>query len=350
LPENLVKKTPGKHWRICFSAAELQACKALIACWTVWRRKPRASKLLTRRDELDSTVIKLILATAISTDNSDFECPQTQLDAFSRALALLSAKDMSVEALRLRQRMLTDPTPEMAAALSLRTAVMELSRKNGRRPKRAQLAAALKISERSLYRAPFGKNVLQFAYLETDAIGEQSEKASEPDDCRANEYDRIAARDYARRCYHAVSEGRSASKDSRRKLRKRKTRSLELVWEEDNDHGDLLLFPAANLEAKRRMEKVERSEMERKDVKRRSRELRAAIVLRERDVTFGSWTAGVYVRLRDGRFHWWVNFSSQNGCVNSRAHARRELLGCMSLVTWTWPINNLNAMLDGDLP
>src|SRR6266481_9276538 len=82
LPRVLVlRPTGGKHWRVSFSNEDLRQCKAALAFWRVWRRKPRASKTYARRDELTSTAIKLILAETGSRSVPDPKSPEAKIDS-----------------------------------------------------------------------------------------------------------------------------------------------------------------------------------------------------------------------------------------------------------------------------
>src|SRR5581483_10582561 len=147
LPETLVAKSAGKHWRLSFSDEQLQHCKASLVLWSLWRRKRRASRTYARRDELSSTAIKLILAEVRSPDARNLKSPEAKIDAFSRALSILNSKEKDTEGVWWNQKILANPMNlEAIAAFILRTAVVEFRKQEGRDPTRKELAEALGIS------------------------------------------------------------------------------------------------------------------------------------------------------------------------------------------------------------
>src|SRR5262249_44829328 len=152
------------------------------------------------------------------------------------------------------QRILAKPAKEGVAAFILRTAIAEFENKHGRQPTRKQLAEALEISERSIYRFPFGKNALIIAYSDRHLASTQDEEEADPPcDLQQLGYDQIARTEYAReherkrRCRDYFGE------KTKRKLRKRRSQTFELDWEEHNagniKGGALLAFPVDRLQA-----------------------------------------------------------------------------------------------------
>jgi hypothetical protein len=350
LPEKLVARPAGKHWRVSFSNEELQHCKASLALWSIWRRKLRASKTYARRDELNSTAIKLILAEA--RDEQDLKSPEAKIDAFYQALLVLNAKQKDVEGVWWIQQILAKPTELAVAVFILRTAVTEFRSKHARQPTRKQLAEALEISERSIYRFPFGKDALEVAYSDRNLIGiNDGEKAeSEVTDPRQDEYTRISRSDYARLHQRQIRYRDHIDEGTKRKLRKRKAHSFELAWEEHSvanvRGGALLIFLADKLQAKRRIEMDDQMHggPDERDA-RRSREDRRDVILRERDATFGSWAVGAYIIQSDGKSRWWMNFGTRKGCADSTAQARREILRSITRAKIRLSIHNLDRML-----
>jgi len=355
LPENLIKRTPGKHWRVSFSDEELRICKASLVFWSVWRRKPRASKTYARRDELSSTVIQLILAKPRSGDDRDLKSPRAKIEAFFRALRLLNRKRKNVEAVWWKERILANPTKLAVAAFALRTAVAKFQRKYGRKPTRRQLADALEISERSIYRSPFGKDALEVAFSERNLAGAKrnlagardEEKAEVTDDPMQKEYRRIEKSDYGKQHQPQIFD--RIGEDTRRKLRKQKVNLFEIEWEKDpvgKTAAALLIFESIKLQAKRRLEMIEQQHGGlKRNIKRLTRQSRDDVFLQEKDETFGSLAIGAYEEQPDGKFHWWMNCSTREGCADSILQARREILVSVKLAKIKLRIQNLDEAL-----
>jgi hypothetical protein len=352
LPGNLIKRAPGKHWRVSFSDHELRECNASLVCWSVWRRKPRASKTYARRDELNYTTIRLIMGDASGkavrvpksgkvkglSSKAKKAKARAKIQALWRALG--KSKRNHTGAIW-KQRIVASPTQKSVGEFVLFTAVMEFRKQHGRTPTQKQLADALQISESSIYRFPFGKEALRLAYSERNLAGIKDEKKAEgTDDPRQNEYDRIARKDYAQQYQRQVSD--HIGEETRRELRKRKAKSYELEWKKDpvgKDAAALLIFQASKLKAKRRLE------MNEQDVSLKNgkppRKSRDDMFLRARDETFGSEAIAAYERQPDGKFHWWMNGSTREGYADSSAQARREILRSVKLAKLKFPIQNL---------
>jgi hypothetical protein len=352
LPERLVAKSAGKHWRVSFSDEQLQHCKALLVFWSLWRRKPRASKTYARRDELNSTAIKLIVAEPKSEGAHDPKSPEAKIDAFFRALSAFTTKRTGVEGVSWSQRILAKPATQGVAAFILRTAVAEFQKNHGRRPTRKQLAEALGISESSIYRFPFGKNALMIAYSDRHLASTQDEEEGEPScDPQQPKSDLIAQSEYARQHKQQPRDRDYPVESERRKLRKRRSRRFELAWEEHNEGnfpgGALLAFPVDKLRTKRTLEALLSHDgcNRRATARRYSRQNRRATELEEFDSTFGSWAVAAYVIEPDGKCRWWTNFDGSEGRTGSLAQARREILAVVGQSRPRFPIANLCEML-----
>ena len=356
LPETLVARPTGRHWRVSFSDAQLQHCRASLVLWSLWRRKPRASKTYARRDELNSTAIKLILAEPSTDDAQYSKPPKAKVDAFFGALSAFTTKRKGVEGVWWNQRILARPAKEGVAAFILRTAVAEFQKKHGRQPTRKQLAEALGISESSIYRFPFGKNALMIAYSGRYLSGEQGEEENGPPcDPRQLRYDRIARSDYAQQHQRKPRDRDYPAEWTKRKLRKCQTQAYELAWEEHNAGnvrgGALVAFRVDKLEAKRRLERLFEPEPTDDDynsrvtVRRNSRQNRRSTTLEECDSTFGSWAVAAYVIESGGKCRWWTNFNRSAGRTDSVEIAQREILAVIGRSRPRFKIVNLREML-----
>jgi hypothetical protein len=354
LPERLIAKPTGKHWRVSFSDEQLQHCRALLVFWSLWRRKPRASKTYARRDELNSTAIKLILAEPRSEGAQDSKSPEAKIDAFFRALSAFTTKRKGVEGVSWNQKILAKPAKEGVAAFILRTAVAEFQKRHGRRPTRKQLAEALGISERSIYRFPFGKNALMIAYSGRYLAGKQDEEEREQQyDPWQLGYDQTARSECGQQHQRQPRSRDYYAEWTKRKLRNRRTQAYELVWEEHSagnvQGGALLAFPADKLEARRRLEQLSESDdgdcARRATIRRYSRQNRRATELEECDSTFGSWAVAAYVIEPDGKCRWWTNFNRSGGRTDSVARAQCEILAAIGRSRARFPIVNLREIL-----
>jgi len=251
------------------------------------------------------------------------------------------------------------------ATFILRSVVAELRKKHGRQPTRKQLAEKLGMSESSIYRFPFGKTVLDLAYLDRNLaqsndkdLGEEScEDATNP---RQSEYDQIARDDYALQYRPQIPSRDYFAAETKRQLRKLKTNSFELAWEQHNTGGvrggALLAFPVDKLEAKRRLERLSEPETTEGDcesratVRRYSRQNRRSAELEECDSTFGSWAVAAYAVEQDGKCRWWTNFNRSAGRTDSVACAQREILVVIGRSRPRFPIVNLREMLGDSQP
>jgi hypothetical protein len=354
LPEDLVTRTTGKHWRVSFSDEQLQHCKASLVLWSLWRRKPRASKTYPRRDELNATAIKLILAETKRGDAQDLKSPGVKYKAFAQAVLRLNTKRKRkrVEGVWWNEQILAKPTKSAAAAaFILRAAVAEFRSKHSRPPTRKQLSEALGISERSIYR--FDKDALELAYQDRNLTGIKNEaKAESSTDPKQAEWNRIAQSDYAQQ--HQIRHRDHVEEGEKRKSRKRQAHSFALAWEEHSagnvQGGALLVFPTSKIEAKRRLEMIEAEPTcgasgPRRSVKRHSRKLRRDLDLRERDPTFGSWAIAAYEIEPDGKWRWWTNFDASMGLAPSAAQARREIRAVIRRSRPRFRIVNLHEIL-----
>jgi hypothetical protein len=327
LNPTLVKKTAGKHWLIWFSPDDLLRCRASIALWKVLHRKPRIARSHKVRDLLHSLAIDLVLSEEISSQRQSYRSPQEKVEAVKRALNLLRTRPQRIEAIWWYEQVLKHPE-QFAGTFLLRVEIERFRAKYHRSPKRHELAEALNISERSLYRRPFGREPFRLAYYgrrpaevedddgATDDLNESYIPESEQELSREERNSQI--RKSLGPGFHEVQRRRPIGEQTRHQVRRKKRRALELAWEEvhvPNNPGEMLvLFSARKIEAKRLLELIERQQScggnsgPRRNVKRHSRKLRHALELRERDETFGSWCAGAYDIQSDGKCRWWTNF------------------------------------------
>lgn len=378
LNAELVDKTNGGHWRIRFSPDDLRQCSANIAIWQVLRRKPRIARSYNVRDPVQSFGAELLLLE--HEINSGKKSGRTlgarvksrsprltqrmlksKLKVYKRALIRLKKRRSKREAIWWYKQMLKSPQV-VAGTFVLRVAIQRFRAKHDRPPKQRELAEALNISERSLYRWPFGRGPLRCAYrgrcldrveAEDGATDDRNEShIFESDEELSPEKRRSQTRERLGPGFHEVRVRRPVGENTRRKLRRSKTRSVELAWEDDSTgRGKILaMYPTGRIEAKGRLELIDAEAScngsdTRRNIKRNSRKIRRDLDLEERDSTFGGWTAAVYEVEADGKYHWWTNFDRSEGCVDSAAQVRREILSAVARCRTRFPIVNLTEML-----
>jgi hypothetical protein len=345
LNPTLVKKTAGKHWFICFSPDDRLKSRASIALWKVLHRKPRIARSYKVRDLLLSLAIDLVLSEEISSQRQSCRSPLKKVEAVKRALDLLRTRPQNVEAIWWYEQMLK--FPEFAGTFILRVEIERFRAKYDRSPKRRELAETLNISERSLYRRPFGRGPLRHAYYgrrpadvdnEDVATDHQNESYTpESEEEMSREQCFSPRKNVLPVGFHEVTRQPAIKEKSRRKRRKRKVRSLELAWEEQhagNIRGEvLLIFQSNKLEAKRRIEIIEQTVSgfdPKQFVRGHSRQLRHDQQSRAYDETFGSRGVGAYVIEPGGKYRWWTNFDASKGYADSAAQARCKILSAVA--------------------
>jgi hypothetical protein len=375
----VVEKTSGGHWRLRVSSDDLSICHASIAIWKVLRRKPRIARSYNVRDPVRTFGRELIILEAeIDSSNKTSRVARARvklpsprltermlrnkLKVYKQALIILKKRRPHSEALWWYEQILERPK-ELAGTFILRLAIQRFRAKYRRFPKRIEIARELNISERSLYRRPFGREPLRFAYrgrIGAD-IETQGDVGDDHEESYIHESEQELPRDkrgpHVRKnlepASHQVQRRRSSGELGRRKLRRVKARGVELVWEEDPiGPGEILrVYPVGSIEAKRRLEVIEpkascSSSDTRASVKRNSRKIRRDLDLRERDSTFGGWTAAVYESEAGGKCRWWTNFDESRGRTDSAPRARRDILCVLDRSRARFPpIVNLAKML-----
>jgi hypothetical protein len=384
LNAELVDKTNGGHWRIRFSPDDLRQCTANIAIWQVLRRKPRIARSYSVRDPVQSFGAELLLLE--DEINSGNQIARTlrarvksqslrlkqrmlknKLKAYEQALSMLKKQPLpDNEALWWYRQMLAHPQL-FAATFVLRVAVQRYRAKHDRLPKQRELAETLNVSERSLYRKPFGRGPLCRAYYGRRPADVEIEDVATDD--RSESYIHDSEEELSpeeRKCrkrkgiplgFHDVQRRRGLGEQTCRQSTRKRECSLELAWESDhigrNPGGTLLVFQTSKIEAKRRLETVEREPTYRDArphprgiVKRQSRKIRRDLNLRDRDPTFGGRGIAGYAVQPGGKCLWWTNFpGGGEGYVDSVVQARRDIMSTIARCKTRFPIVNLAEML-----
>jgi hypothetical protein len=362
LDPELVQRTGGNHWRISFSPDDLLRCRASIALWKVLHRKPCIARSHKVRDLLQSLAIDLVLSEEISSHGQRYRSARQKVEAVKRALDLLKTRPENVEAIWWYEQILESPEP-FAATFILRVGIERFRAKRDRPPKQRELAEELNISERSLYRWPFGRDPLRLAYcgrrpgeVETEdgTTDDRNESyISESEEELSPEKRKSQTRKRLGPGLHEVHVRRPVGENTRRKLRRSKARSVELAWGEDSTGPGkiLVMYPVGRIEGKGRLELIDaeascKGSDTRRNIKRNSRKIRRDLDLEERDSTFGGWTAAVYEVEADGKCRWWTNFDESRGRTDSAARAQHEILSLLDRCRARFPpMINLPQML-----
>jgi hypothetical protein len=367
LPEYLVQKRRGAHWRVRYSNDDLRRCKAALAIWCVWRRKPRASRLHARRDELLTLAIDLIIFDVTR------PTPRTAAAQYKRtfcAVRLLSDASDDVSGVRWRNKLLDQPNELFAAVFILRAAVFRFRAKWKRDPKATELADTLGISTASLYRAPFGKAALRLAKLDRDILESEGDRShdtkasEEPNADHPLNTDQLSDTDAdlspedrrnkkRRELPAGVHEVPKRKDDSMaKKVRKQRAKTLEMEWETDGRGGAMLcVFRAESLALKRLNKSINDHAIDgntqRESIRKSSRTIRKALNMDSLDPTFGCQCWAAYAtRTTDSLFDWWLNIDMQpHGVTDSASNARREILTRMARVKARNRIFNLSEIV-----
>jgi hypothetical protein len=274
----LLEKTDGGHWRVRFSPDDLLICCGNIAIWEVLRRKPRIARSYEVRDPVRKFGAELtVLEHEIDSRNKTRRVVgprvksalpslverrlRKELTAYKRALIILKKRRPHTEPLWWYEKMLEHPK-EFAGTFILRLAIQRFRANYRRFPKRIEIARELNISERSLYRRPFGREAVRLACrgptipeIETqDDMSEDREESyiHELEQELSPERRRWLTRPSLTLGMHEVQRRRLTGDRARRKLRREKARRVELAWEQDPiGPGEMLrMYPVGGINAK----------------------------------------------------------------------------------------------------
>ena len=126
LPQWLVTRIPGKHWRVCFTERDLQTCRAALVLWSVWYRKPDASKRSERQNEFERLLFDWALNSAGLLDMNPPEAHQEMRQRLLRPADSNPLLNNSFNE-QLRKKFLANPTEETASRMILRLAVNQIT-------------------------------------------------------------------------------------------------------------------------------------------------------------------------------------------------------------------------------
>lgn len=158
-PMEWLTKTAGGHWRVEMDEARSQASRWLYQRWKLFSRKPQASQSLPEPEALDELAMTLmeirILDEPASSENIE-ELTLIMLNSPEAAKKFSKFRD----SFRLEQ----SSDREQAILLVFRK-LWEIKDRWGMdyEPRLADLAEAMNMSVASLYRHPFGKDVIKEA-------------------------------------------------------------------------------------------------------------------------------------------------------------------------------------------
>jgi hypothetical protein len=335
IPLDFIERIPGKHWRIRYNDDQLRRWRAALAVWQVWHRKPRAARDRDRLGEIDDLLEGLLFRHPDRIRPPGF---------WNRRFWM----ERQADALKWRERLLENPTPLTAGACIAWLAVLTFrAAHRDNKPSPKELADLLGISERSIYRPPFGKDTLALALSDMaltpkiDAIVDDESPTTDDffADCEIDDCLDLHGTVGVHVTYPAAA--RKTQDPSGRSLKRRVSKSPAWVWEEtDSGIYMLVVYPLFRLRRQQRLQELgtggrvpraSLNELERATASRKSYE----DLSKERycDSTFGGWAAGRC--FRDGKhWKWEMNFASQkngawiydSGTARSRESAKCEVL------------------------